>query len=91
MKKWILAAVLVFNTIFLFAQKTMVTNPVNDTVKAKWGKIKIVNGAAMTSSNDIVENIGLSKEYTTLVSVINSAGLTETFKSKGPHYYFCPY
>jgi uncharacterized surface protein with fasciclin (FAS1) repeats len=90
MKKWILVAALIFSFISLFAQKTMVTNPVNDTVKAKWGKIKIVNGAAMISSNDIVENISLSNEYTTLVTVINSAGLTETFKSKGPITLFAP-
>jgi uncharacterized surface protein with fasciclin (FAS1) repeats len=44
----------------------------------------------MVSSNDIIENITLSKEYTTLVSVINDAGLTETFKSKGPITVFAP-
>jgi len=59
-------------------------------VKAKWGKIKIVDGTKMISSNDIIENIAKSKEYTTLVSVIEDAGLTETFKSKGPITVFAP-
>ena len=32
----------------------------------------------------------LSKEYTTLVTAIADAGLTETFKSKGPITVFAP-
>jgi len=81
---------LVLNTAFVFAQTTTVVNPVNDTVKAKWGKIKIVDGTKMLSSNDIIENIAQSQEYSTLVSVIEDAGLTETFKSKGPITVFAP-
>ncbi len=65
-------------------------HPVIDTAKAKWGKIKIVNGTAMTSSNDIVENINLSKDYSLLVTAIEDAGLTQTFKSKGPITFFAP-
>jgi uncharacterized surface protein with fasciclin (FAS1) repeats len=90
MKKWLLLVVLVLNTFFLFAQKRVLTNPLTDTVKAKWGKVKNVNGVAMLSSNDIVENMQLSKEYTTLVTAIADAGLTETFKSKGPITIFAP-
>jgi len=82
--------VLVLNGYFLFAQKTTVVNPVIDTVKAKWGKIKIVDGTAMVSSNDIIENMALSKEYTVLINAIEEAGLTETFKSKGPITIFAP-
>jgi uncharacterized surface protein with fasciclin (FAS1) repeats len=44
----------------------------------------------MTSSNDVVENIALSKEYTVLVTAIQNAGLTDTFKSKGPITIFAP-
>ncbi len=90
MKKWIVLLLLVLNGSFLFAQKTTVVNPVIDTVKAKWGKIKIVDGTAMISSNDIIENMALSKEYTVLINAINQAGLTETFKSKGPITVFAP-
>jgi uncharacterized surface protein with fasciclin (FAS1) repeats len=90
MKKYPLIIVLFLNATLLFAQKTAVINPVIDTVKAKWGKIKIVDGAAMISSNDIIENMALSKEYTTLITAIEDAGLTETFKSKGPITIFAP-
>ncbi|MDB5018862.1 MAG: Cell surface lipoprotein precursor [Mucilaginibacter sp.] len=83
-------AFLVFNCTIIFAQKTVVTNTVIDTVRAKWGKTKIVDGAAMVSSNDVVENITLSKEYTVLVKAIENAGLTDTFKSKGPITIFAP-
>ena len=75
---------------FLFAQNTVAVAPVIDSVKSKWGRIKDVDGTKMTSSNDIIENITQSKEYTTLVSVIEDAGLTETFKSKGPITVFAP-
>src|ERR1700733_4057764 len=90
MKKWMGVILLVLNSALVFSQTATLTNPVNDTVKAKWGKVKIVDGTKMTSSNDIIENITQSKEYTTLASVIEDAGLTETFKSKGPITVFAP-
>jgi uncharacterized surface protein with fasciclin (FAS1) repeats len=90
MKKWLVIFYLVLNGSALFAQQTAVTAPIMDTVKAKWGKVKIVDGAAMISSNDVIENITLSKEYSVLTSAIESAGLTETFKSKGPITVFAP-
>jgi hypothetical protein len=55
MKKWPLLIFLVFYGLSLFAQTSVVVNPVNDTVKAKWGKIKIVDGTKMISSNDILK------------------------------------
>jgi len=90
MIKWLGVVLLIFNGTFLFAQTTAIVNPVNDSVKAKWGKVKIVDGIRMISSNDVIENITQSKEYTTLVSVIADAGLTDTFKSKGPITVFAP-
>jgi uncharacterized surface protein with fasciclin (FAS1) repeats len=90
MKKWIIFLLFVLNSVSLFAQKTTMVNPLIDTVKAKWGKIKIVDGTAMLSSNDIIENMALSKEYTVLINAIDEAGLTETFKSKGPITVFAP-
>jgi len=75
----------------VFAQSAPKNEPaVIDSVKAKWGKVKNVNGVAMISSNNIIENITLSKEYSTLVTAIEDAGLTETFKSKGPITFFAP-
>ena len=90
MKKWALFIFLVLNTFFVFAQQIATGNAVIDSVKAKWGKVKIVNGTAMVSSNDVIENITRSKEYSLLVTAIEDAGLTETFKSKGPITVFAP-
>ena len=90
MKKCTLIFFMALSTSWLFAQNSLVPNPINDTVKAKWGKIKIVDGATMTSSNDIIENIEQSKEYSVLVTAIEDAGLTQTFKSKGPITVFAP-
>jgi uncharacterized surface protein with fasciclin (FAS1) repeats len=89
MKKWIVFVLLVINGSFLFAQ-TVVVNPVIDSIRPKWGKIKMVDGTAMISSNDVIENMALSKEYTILISAIEEAGLTQTFKSKGPITVFAP-
>lgn len=85
-----LAALLVFASALAFSQGATVINPVNDTVRAKWGRIKIVEGAEMTSTDDLVENIAKSDEYTILLKAIEQAGLVETFKSKGPITLFAP-
>lgn len=90
MKNLTLLFCLVFISSFIFAQKTHVNNINIDTLKAKWGKIKIVDGAAMISTSDIIENMGKSKEYTVLIAAIENAGLTQTFKSKGPITIFAP-
>lgn len=90
MKKWFVIFYFVLSGSTLFAQQTALTAPVMDTVKAKWGKVKIVDGATMISSNDVIENITQSKEYSVLTNAIESAGLTETFKSKGPITVFAP-
>ncbi|HEY8927690.1 MAG TPA: fasciclin domain-containing protein [Mucilaginibacter sp.] len=91
MKKWV-AMILVCLRVYAVKAQTATTQGrvVIDSVKAKWGKVKNVNGTAMISSNNIVENIALSKEYSTLVTAIEDAGLTETFKSKGPITFFAP-
>jgi uncharacterized surface protein with fasciclin (FAS1) repeats len=90
MKKWVVLFLSLLNGGVLLAQSNTAANPVIDSVRAKWGKVRIVDGAEMTSANDIIENIAQSKEYTTLASVIEDAGLTETFKSKGPITVFAP-
>lgn len=91
MRSWFIILLFVVSANSLFAQNTPKSDaPVIDSIKAKWGKVKNVNGVAMISSNNIIENITLSKEYTTLVTAIEDAGLTETFKSKGPITFFAP-
>ena len=90
MKKWFIVILIIVGGQRLFAQNAKPANPVIDSVKAKWGKVKNVNGTKMISSNNIIENIGLSNEYSVLVTAIEDAGLTETFKSKGPITLFAP-
>jgi uncharacterized surface protein with fasciclin (FAS1) repeats len=90
MKKGVIFIFFVLNGFFVFAQKTVVVTPVVDSIKAKWGKTKIVDGASMKSSNDFIENMTCSKDYTLLVNAIEGAGLTQTFKSKGPITVFAP-
>jgi uncharacterized surface protein with fasciclin (FAS1) repeats len=63
------------------------TNVVQDTSKAK---VKVVGGAQMLPSKNIVENASQSKTLTTLVAAINSAGLTDTLKGAGPFTVFAP-
>jgi uncharacterized surface protein with fasciclin (FAS1) repeats len=90
MKKWVICVVFVFSGFLLFGQKTVVVTPVIDSIKAKWGKTKIVDGTPMKSSNDFIENMTSSKDYTILIKAIENAGLTQTFKSKGPITVFAP-
>jgi uncharacterized surface protein with fasciclin (FAS1) repeats len=90
MKKWFIVLLIIVSGHSLFAQSTVAVRPVIDSVKAKWGKVKNVNGTKMVSSNNIIENITLSNEYSVLVTAIEDAGLTETFKSKGPITLFAP-
>ncbi|CAN5355570.1 fasciclin domain-containing protein [soil metagenome] len=90
MKKLILVPLFLLSSLCLFAQKTVLPSLLLDTIKAKAGKIKFVNGTPMLSSNDIIQNVSKSKEYSLLITAITDAGLTETFKSKGPITVFAP-
>ncbi|GAC1598654.1 MAG: fasciclin domain-containing protein [Myxococcales bacterium] len=51
---------------------------------------KMVGGAAMYPSKDIVDNAANSKDHTTLVAAVKAAGLVETLKSPGPFTVFAP-
>jgi uncharacterized surface protein with fasciclin (FAS1) repeats len=51
---------------------------------------KMVGGAAMYPSKNIVENAVNSKDHTTLVAAVKAAGLVETLQSKGPFTVFAP-
>lgn len=54
------------------------------------GKTKMVGGAAMYPSKDIIDNAVNSKDHTTLVAAVKAAGLVETLKGKGPFTVFAP-
>lgn len=66
--------VMVTGTSFLFAQE----------------KTKMVGGAAMYPSKDIVSNAVNSKDHTTLVAAVQAADLVGTLQSAGPFTVFAP-
>jgi uncharacterized surface protein with fasciclin (FAS1) repeats len=51
---------------------------------------KMVGGAAMYPSKNIVQNAVNSKDHTTLVAAVKAAGLVETLESPGPFTVFAP-
>jgi uncharacterized surface protein with fasciclin (FAS1) repeats len=51
---------------------------------------KMVGGAEMYPSKNIVENAVNSKDHTTLVAAVKAAGLVPTLESKGPFTVFAP-
>jgi uncharacterized surface protein with fasciclin (FAS1) repeats len=50
----------------------------------------MVGGAAMYPSKTIVQNALNSKDHTTLVALVEKAGLVDTLSSKGPFTVFAP-
>lgn len=51
---------------------------------------KMVGGAAMYPTKDIIDNAVNSKDHTTLVAAVKAAGLVETLKGSGPFTVFAP-
>src|ERR1700743_2542593 len=51
---------------------------------------KMVGGAAMYPSKNIVQNAVNSKDHTTLVAAVKAAGLVETLEGAGPFTVFAP-
>ena len=70
------------------ADSAMVQTPevVADTVKAT----KMVGGAEMLPTKNIIENALNSKDHTTLVAAVKAAGLVETLSGAGPFTVFAP-
>lgn len=68
---------------------TITRNNIQDTGKVTT-KVKIVGGAQMLPSKNIVENASQSKDHTTLVKAIQAAGLTDSLKAAGPFTVFAP-
>lgn len=57
---------------------------------ASFAQTKMVGGAAMYPTKNIVENAMNSKDHTTLVAAVKAAGLVETLSGKGPFTVFAP-
>ena len=59
-------------------------------VGAQMGKTKMVGGAEMFPSKNIIENAVNSRDHTTLVAAVKAAGLVETLSGTGPFTVFAP-
>ena len=79
LSKIVLGLSLFFVTSLGFAQNKMMKE---DT--------KMVGGAAMYPSKNIVVNAVNSKDHTTLVAAVKAAGLVEVLQSEGPFTVFAP-
>ena len=55
-----------------------------------FAQTKMVGGAAMYPTKNIVENAVNSKDHTTLVAAVKAAGLVPTLESNGPFTVFAP-
>lgn len=53
-------------------------------------RTKMVGGAPMYPTKDIVDNAVNSRDHTTLVAAVKAAGLVDTLKSPGPFTVFAP-
>lgn len=53
-------------------------------------KSKMVGGAEMYPTKNIVVNAVNSKDHTTLIAAVKAAGLVETLQSDGPFTVFAP-
>src|SRR5476651_1769280 len=84
------ALIIVLNLVVAaaFAQKVDSAN-VNGQ-KNKGVKSKVVNGTAMIANMNIMENVSRAGDYSILLTAIKTAGLAETFESKGPITIFAP-
>jgi uncharacterized surface protein with fasciclin (FAS1) repeats len=51
---------------------------------------KMVGGAAMYPTRDIIDNAVHSRDHTTLVAAVKAAGLVDTLKTAGPFTVFAP-
>ncbi len=60
------------------------------TASKSYAQTKMVGGAPMYPTKDIVDNAVNSKDHTTLVAAVKAAGLVETLKGAGPFTVFAP-
>lgn len=55
-----------------------------------FAQTKMVGGAAMYPTKNIIENAVNSKDHTTLVAAVKAAGLVKTLQGEGPFTVFAP-
>jgi uncharacterized surface protein with fasciclin (FAS1) repeats len=64
--------------------------PMGTAVMGSGSATKMVGGAAMYPSKDIIDNAVNSRDHTTLVAAVKAAGLVDTLKGNGPFTVFAP-
>lgn len=69
---------------------TVVTDSTTAMEMDTVGAVKMVGGAEMYPTKNIVENAANSKDHTTLVAAVKAADLVETLSSAGPFTVFAP-
>lgn len=69
---------------------TVVTDSTTAMEMDTVGATKMVGGAEMYPTKNIVENAANSKDHTTLVAAVKAADLVETLSSAGPFTVFAP-
>lgn len=67
-----------------------VTTAANAEMKKMTAETKMVGGAEMFPTKDIVDNAVNSADHTTLVAAVKAASLVDTLKSAGPFTVFAP-
>jgi uncharacterized surface protein with fasciclin (FAS1) repeats len=73
---------LLVTALFLFA--------VSPLLRAQSTRLPVVSGSPNYPTHDIIDQAHHSKDHTTLLGVIQAAGLTETLKGTGPFTLFAP-
>ena len=84
MKKLNVFSAVLLTVTFFMSHNTMAQNGMMKE------ETKMVGGAAMYPSKNIVENAINSKDHTTLVAAVKAAGLVDVLMSEGPFTVFAP-
>ncbi|AJR04450.1 beta-Ig-H3/fasciclin [Siansivirga zeaxanthinifaciens CC-SAMT-1] len=84
MKKLNVFSAVLLSVTFFMSQNAMAQNGMMKE------ETKMVGGAAMYPSKNIVENAINSKDHTTLVAAVKAAGLVDVLMSEGPFTVFAP-
>ncbi len=86
MKKILLLIITTIYTGTLFAQSMDVGTGTAQTI----GPLKVTVGDSMRKTNDIIQNIALSKDLSVFYGFIKATNFAETYQSKGPITIFVP-
>ncbi|WP_460678894.1 fasciclin domain-containing protein [Mucilaginibacter koreensis] len=83
----------IFSSIAVAQRVATPVSGITDTVRSdvyKEGKVKMVNGIAINSGRDIVQNLANAPDYSLYVKALRACGLIQTVKSRGPITFFVP-